>query len=672
MCLHTLCCEIEIDSPCRTAPPSPGSMRRHPSWVGAAVVVLALVTATSASARDRPGPALPIVQPNDNTHPAGRIDDGTVTVRLRAAKGTWQPEGENNTALVIEAFGEEDRPLTVPAPLIRVIEGTTIVVSVRNDLDMPLRVHGLCMRTATACPSIDVAPATAREVRFATGRAGTYHYWATALGAPMPFRELGGALIVDSTEGPAVPDRIFVITEWNDLTAAQVRAILMADDVAEAYWAVRPDFMFVINGLSWPSTERLTYRRGEVVRWRVINLSSQVHPMHLHGFYFRVLRTGNGQQEEPINGGDGREVVTEVLRSGATMVLEWTPDREGNWLFHCHIMGHVTPARRLPAPSGQPPGHQHHMPSRQHSTDDPALGMAGMVLGITVLPGSDRAAMPAPATAPRRLAMVLGADPGRGLATGVALRDGGNSVAPVELSAPGPPLVLRRGEPVEIAVENRLDEPTSIHWHGLEVESFYDGVHGWSGAAGRTAPMIAPGESFVVRLTPPRAGTFIYHTHVHDYRQLSAGLYGALIVTEANETHDPAVDHVIVLGRRDASEASSVLEDRDSVLVNGFRAPRFVWHAGRTHVLRVINITPDDRLRVSLVRGEETARWRPVAKDGARLPSDQTSAVAASVLLAVGETVDVELEASTRPGLLWLDVRTAGGKWQAQGQVVLK
>ena len=184
--------------------------------------------------------------------------------------------------------------------------------------------------------------------------------------------------------------------------------------------------------------------------------------------------------------------------------------------------------------------------------------------------------------------------------------------------------------------------------------------------------MIAPGASFVVRLTPSRAGTFIYHTHLHEYRQLSAGLYGALIVTEPAETHDPGVDHVLVLGRRDASEASSVLEDRDSVVVNGERAPRFVWRVGQKHRLRLINITPDDLLRVSLVRGDEIATWRPVAKDGAPLLSDLTAAGPASVLLAVGETMDVELDASVRPGVLWLDIRTRGGKWQAQGQVVLK
>src|SRR3712207_7271016 len=44
---------------------------------------------------------------------------------------------------------------------------------------------------------------------------------------------------------------------------------------------------FTINGRAWPHTERLRYDIGDPVRWRIINLSTQVHPMHLHGFYFR-------------------------------------------------------------------------------------------------------------------------------------------------------------------------------------------------------------------------------------------------------------------------------------------------------------------------------------------------------------------------------------------------
>jgi multicopper oxidase len=52
--------------------------------------------------------------------------------------------------------------------------------------------------------------------------------------------------------------------------------------------------------------------------------------------------------------------------------------------------------------------------------------------------------------------------------------------------------------------------------------------------------VIEAGGRFVVRLTPPRTGTFIYHTHLHTYQQLSPGLYGALIVTEPGETYDPS------------------------------------------------------------------------------------------------------------------------------------
>ena len=66
--------------------------------------------------------------------------------------------------------------------------------------------------------------------------------------------------------------------------------------------------------------------------------------------------------------------------------------------------------------------------------------------------------------------------------------------------------MLQRGEPVEITVVNRLAEPTAIHWHGIELDSYYDGVHGWSGIGKRITPLIEPGGTFPVRFTPPRTG----------------------------------------------------------------------------------------------------------------------------------------------------------------------
>ena len=628
----------------------------------------------NADAARQDSAATGAVVANDNTRAAGVFNDGTVTIRLRAAAGTWRPEGPDGPALTIEAFGIDGATLSVPAPLIRVSEGDWLAVSVRNDLPAALRVHGLCTRDGSPCAPVDVAPGATREARFASGRAGTYHYWATTVGAPVPFRELAGALVVDPPGGQPAADRILVITEWTSLTGAQLAQIFASDDSTAAFVSLRPKLTFVINGLSWPATERLVYRRGEPVRWRVINLSSQTHPMHLHGFYFTVARTGDGQRDEPVAGGAGRRVVTQVLPAGGTLAMEWTPEREGNWLFHCHVMHHVSPERRLGTGAAAADPHAAHGSSHGHAPHDPSLGMAGMVLGITVLPADASSAVPHSAErSPRKLTMVIqrgGEAPG-GPTAGFAVSEAGEPPV-VRVSSPGPVLVLRRDEPVEITVVNRLEEATSLHWHGLELESYYDGVHGWSGGDRKVAPMIAPGASFVVRITPPRAGTFIYHTHLHDYRQLSSGLYGPLIVTEPGETHDPATDHVVVLGRSPVSEATSVLQDAESAVVNGVRAAQLSLRAGARNRIRVVNITPDDILAVSLVARDTPVTWRPLTKDGAPVPDTEAQPGPAKVRIAVGETYDFEYDAPPGRATLWLDVRTTGGKWQSQARVIVK
>ena len=182
-------------------------------------------------------------------------------------------------------------------------------------------------------------------------------------------------------------------------------------------------------------------------------------------------------------------------------------------------------------------------------------------------------------------------------------------------------MVLRRSEPVEITVVNHLGESTALHWHGMELESVYDGVHGWSGTGGSLAPMIEAESSFVVRFTPPRTGTFIYHTHLHDERQLPLGLYGAMIVVDEGETFEPATDHVLIVARRGVDPAApNVLAPATPVVLNGDPAARYVWKAGQRHRIRLINITPDDILTVSLETSQGPTMWKPVTKDGAPLP----------------------------------------------------
>ena len=105
--------------------------------------------------------------------------------------------------------------------------------------------------------------------------------------------------------------------------------------------------------------------------------------------------------------------------------------------------------------------------------------------------------------------------------------------------------MLTRDQPVEIELVNRSTQPTAIHWHGIELESYYDGVAGWTGTAQHTTPAINPGHSFVVRMAPPRARTFIYHTHWHDPDQLENGIYGPLIVLPPGQPFDPCPTNLL-------------------------------------------------------------------------------------------------------------------------------
>ena len=552
----------------------------------------------------------------------------------------------------------------MPAPLIRVREGTAVVVRSATISTHSLTVHGLCARDGQRCAPIDVPPADTREVRFTLDRAGTYHYWATTTGMPLAFRgapdtQLSGALVVDPAQGATEADRVLVITDWTSLTREQLKTVRRsADDPGAEFSRINPRLTFLINGLSWPATERLTYRVGEKVRWRVVNLSSQRHPMHMHGFYYEVDSLGDGLRDTAYAVGQQaarRHPAAATRRDDGDDVDAGARGQLAVSLPH-HAPRVAGAAAHRVAPIPTP------VIIRQ---DDESAGMAGLILGVTVLGPNETAASAAAGVAPRRLTLTMRADPTRGPAPvyGFALTEGNDAPPDGAMSVPGPTLVLRRGEPVEITLVNRLPEGTAIHWHGMELDSYYDGVHGWSGVDSRVTPLIEPGGTFVVRLTPPRTGTFIYHTHLHDHRQLPSGLYGALLVVDpgtSGETYDPSTDHVFVIGGGTFAAGGGNAEAVPPLL-NGERDPQFVWKSGTRHRVRLINITTDDIFTVSLMTSEGPVTWRPLTKDGASLPPARCVSGAARQTIAVGETYDFEVQTPPGRQTLWLEVRTTGG-----------
>ena len=287
----------------------------------------AIVSGTVTAAPLTPEP----IVANDNRRSAGTLEAGTLTVRLEAREGEWRPDGEQSPGLLVSAFAVAGQPLEVPAPLVRVIEGTEVHAYISNRLADAIAVHGLYTRPAAspdASAPLVVPPGETREVRFLAGRAGTYYYWAAPDAATTlddrkgRDTQLSGAFIVDPRDARPPADRVLVVTGWTN-------GLPLADE--------RRTFRYAINGRSWPQTERLEYRVGDVVRMRLVNASGGVHPMHLHGFYFNVDGRGDERAHTLLpDGAPPRLVVTERMATGSTFALTWKPTRPGNWLFHCH------------------------------------------------------------------------------------------------------------------------------------------------------------------------------------------------------------------------------------------------------------------------------------------------------------------------------------------------
>ena len=587
----------------------------------AAIPLTLWTTATKPTFHNSPTRANAVerIAINDNRVAAGSLRDGVLTIRLEVRAGEWHPDGDNDPGILVHAIGEEGKPLQIPGPLIRVPKGTEIRATVRNALaDSTLRLTGL----SGAADTIVLKPGEVREMRFTANTAGTYYYRGrTTTGQPGAITsQLNGAIVVDDVGRAPAPDRVIVLGFWNPLPPGA------------------PPFSvpvrFVMNGKAWPHTERLTYTVGDTVRMRIVNTSGAPHPMHLHGFYFNVDSRGDGTVDSTYDAGSHHFAVTERAAPLRTFTLTWVPERAGNWMFHCHDNIHVLRNRPLDG-SPLPPESEHAKHVKNHALEM----MGGLVMGVEVRPNGP---VPVVRDGPRRALRLLARVDSGGTPNepsyGYVLQDGARTSNTTSPLLPGPTIVLRKGEPVSITVVNELPEETAGHWHGIELESYFDGVAGFSGEGKRISPAIAVRDSFVARFTPPRAGTFMYHPHADEVRQQEAGLSGAIVVLDDPRSFDPEKDVVLLIStpRLNADDAT--------VFLNGTNkpAPR-EWRVGERYRLRVINIhTYRPSMRARLHQDSTLLSWRPIAKDGMDLPPDRAVMRPAELQMGNGEAFDYE------------------------------
>ncbi len=177
-------------------------------------------------------------------------------------------------------------------------------------------------------------------------------------------------------------------------------------------------------------------------------------------------------------------------------------------------------------------------------------------------------------------------------------------------SFPGPEIRVKKGERVRVRFTNRLDEATSIHWHGIRIDNAMDGV------PDLTQKAVAPGESFDYDFIVPDAGTFWYHAHNRSWNQVPRGLAGPLIVEEVEPVFSPETDITLALSdwwldESGALETASFGAMHDFahagrlgnwLTVNGRSMPDIPLQAGRWHRLRLINMSTARILEINPAR----------------------------------------------------------------------
>jgi FtsP/CotA-like multicopper oxidase with cupredoxin domain len=217
-------------------------------------------------------------------------------------------------------------------------------------------------------------------------------------------------------------------------------------------------------------------------------------------------------------------------------------------------------------------------------------------------------------------------------------------------TVPGPEIRLRQGERLEVVVNNRLEEETTVHWHGLRVPNAMDGV------PHLTQKPIAPGAAFVYAFDLRDAGTYWYHPHQRSFEQVGRGLYGPLIVEE----RDPIwVDR----------DVTWMLDDwrllPDAQISGGFGGFMDASHNGRVgntvtvngQVPEIFPVRAGERLRLRLINaanarifGLEFHGHRPrlIALDGQ--PVEPHEPEGGRVVLGPAMRADLVLDMSGRPG----------------------
>jgi FtsP/CotA-like multicopper oxidase with cupredoxin domain len=298
---------------------------------GCVLVLFFLVLWAAGGLAQEISPAIytPVVVPNGATLPF-KIVDGVKVFHLVA-----EPvDHEFAPGLKAKCWGYNGR---TPGPVIEAVEGDRIRIYVSNRLPEATSVHwhGILlpngMDGVAGLSHRRIEPGETFRYEFTLKQHGTFMYHPHFDEMVQIGLGMAGLFVIHPRE-PEIPkadrDFAFMVAEW------KIPAGASRPDPAEM-----TEFnILTINSKCFPGTAPLVVKTGDRVRFRIGNLSMMDHhPIHLHGFNFKVTATDGGAI--PVAGQWPETTV--LVPVGSTRDVQFVADTPGDWALHCHMIHHL-------------------------------------------------------------------------------------------------------------------------------------------------------------------------------------------------------------------------------------------------------------------------------------------------------------------------------------------
>lgn len=271
-------------------------------------------------------PYRPVVTPNGSTLPW--TWDGDVKVFHLVAEPVTR---EFAPGFVINCLGYNGQ---TPGPTIEAVEGDRIRILVTNRLpeNTSLHPHGVLlpngMDGVSGLTQHSIPPGATYAYEWTVRQHGTQMYHPHLDEMTQISLGMHGFLIFHPREREAVDrDYAIFLNEWHIPVGAHT-----PDP------SVMTDFnTFTFNSRVFPGTAPLDAQTGERVRIRFANLSMDSHPIHLHGYQFRITGTDGGDIPPSAQWPE----TTVNVPVGSTRTVEFVADAPGDWALHCHKIHHA-------------------------------------------------------------------------------------------------------------------------------------------------------------------------------------------------------------------------------------------------------------------------------------------------------------------------------------------